>query len=313
MRAALVATLGRPAWWSMALAGFLVRGGILVVLLPIVVLPTPAALANLLAPTIEGFALGGLTPERVLLVLAVAATLFVGVGGAGLAGAWLDLQQLREAADDDDLDLRWEPAQPSIRDALTLRLIAHLPTLAVAIYGSVRLVTAAYDEFLSPGDAAMPIVLRVAARAPEAVAVLVAAWLVGETVGSLAARRSAIGHGLLESLAHSIRQIVTSRGLATLALTTLALAATLVPFLLAAGRAWDNLRVALFDYADFVQVAAALLVLVAWWILGLAVIGAVLAWRAAAWTAEVAAGEDRHAPDASGVATDTLGRIRPLL
>src|SRR5215207_6413691 len=105
MQAALVATLGRPAWWAMALAGFLVRGGILLVLLPIVILPTPAGLASLLAPTIESFAFGTLTPERIALVLAAVATLFVMVGGPGLAGAWLDMEQLREAAGDEDLEL----------------------------------------------------------------------------------------------------------------------------------------------------------------------------------------------------------------
>jgi hypothetical protein len=35
-------------------------------------------------------------------------------------------------------------------------------------------------------------------------------------------------------------------------------------------------------------VASALLVLVASWILGLAILGAALAWRSAAWTAEIA-------------------------
>ena len=36
MQSALVATLGRPEWWAMALAAFLVRGGFFLVVLPIV-------------------------------------------------------------------------------------------------------------------------------------------------------------------------------------------------------------------------------------------------------------------------------------
>jgi hypothetical protein len=307
--AALAATLGRPAWWSMALAAFLVRGGIVIVILPIVALPSTAALASALAPTIEGFAFGGLTPERLLLVLVVGAALFVVLGGGGLAGAWLDLAQLREAADDEELDLAWEPVQPSLRKALALRLAAHLPTLAATGYAAVRLVAAAYDELLAPGDAAVPIFLRVAQRAPDALALLLVAWLVGETVGGLAARRAAAGEGSRAALWRSMRQLFSRRGLATLALTTTVVGGVLVPFLLAAGRAWDHLRTVLSDGSHFLQVGAALLVLVASWILGLAVLGAVLAWRGAAWTAEAApARNPARDPSVSATREATAGQ-----
>ena len=52
LRASLAAVLGRPRWWLIALAGYLVRGGLLLFLVPIVVLPTPAGLANAVAPTL---------------------------------------------------------------------------------------------------------------------------------------------------------------------------------------------------------------------------------------------------------------------
>lgn len=288
MLAALVATLERPAWWSMALAAFLVRGGILLVLLPLVVLPTPAALATAFAPAIEGFAFGGLTAERLLLVLALGATLFVVLGGTGLAGAWLDLAQLREAAAEEDLRLGWEPAHGSAREALSLRLTAHLPTLAVLGYAVIRLVAAAYDELLSPGDTGTSIFLRVAERAADAVALLVVTWLAGETVGGLAARRAAAGARAREALWRALRQVASPRGLATLLLTTAVLALALVPFLAAAGAAWRHMRSVLIADAGPFSLGAALLVLVATWILGLAVLGIVLAWRGAAWTCEVA-------------------------
>ncbi|HET9851852.1 MAG TPA: hypothetical protein VFP56_05035, partial [Candidatus Limnocylindrales bacterium] len=106
---ALAATLARPAWWSLALAGFLVRGGILLVLLPIVVLPTPAAVATALSPTVSSLAFGGLTAGLgVAIVTAVVLVLAV-LAAVGLAGAWLDRELLREAADDDDLALGWTP------------------------------------------------------------------------------------------------------------------------------------------------------------------------------------------------------------
>ena len=58
--------------------------------------------------------------------------------------------------------------------------------------------------------------------------------------------------------------------------------------MLAAGRAWEHLRGYLLDGADVVQLGAALVLLVATWVLGLAILGAGLAWRGTAWTAEVA-------------------------
>ena len=169
MIAALAATLSRPAWWSMALAAFLVRGGIFVVALPLLDLPTPAALESALAPTINALAFGGLTPGVLLGILVIATAAMTLLAVAGLSGAWLDRAQLIEAATDEDLDLAWTPARTSIGDALALRLAAHLPTLAALAYATFRLIGAAYDELLAPGDAAVPLALRVVLRAPEAV------------------------------------------------------------------------------------------------------------------------------------------------
>jgi hypothetical protein len=285
---ALAATLASPGWWSLALAGFLVRGGILVVVLPIVVFPTPAALATALSPTVSSLAFGGLQPALVgAIATAVVVALSV-LAAVGLAGAWLDRELLREAADAEDLDVRWTPLHASLRDALALRLAGHLPTLAAAGYATFRLITAGYDELLAPGDLAVPLVLRIAGRAPDAIAVVLATWLAGEALGGLAARRAAAGASFGEALVRSARQLFSGRGLATLAVTSAVVAVALAPFLFAVGRAWEHLRDVLLGGGDVGFVASALLVLVASWILGLAILGAALAWRSAAWTAEIA-------------------------
>ena len=304
MIAALAATLSRPAWWSMALAAFLVRGGIVLVALPLLDLPTPAALESALAPTVNTLAFGGLTPGVLLgiLVLATAAMALLGV--AGLSGAWLDRAQLHEAATDEDLDLVWTPARTSIRDALALRLASHLPTLAALAYATFRLIAAAYEELLSPGDAAIPLALRVVLRVPEAVLLALGTWLAGETIGALAARRAAAGATFREALAQSARQLATGRGVATFVATTFAVVVVLAPFLLVAARSWEHVRDLLFAGAHPLVVGAGVLVLVATWVLGLAVTGASLAWRNAAWTAEVAPAR-RASPTSPAVATDT--------
>ena len=288
MWSALVATLGRPDWWAMALAGFLVRGGVLLLVLPIVSLPTPAAIANLLAPTIESLGLGGLTLERGAAAVLIAASAAIVVSLAGTVGAWFDAALLRESTADEDLALGWSPAGGSPRAAFVLRLAAHAPTLLVLTYAVVRLIYATYDELLSPGDPAVPIVARVIVRAPEAVVLVVLAWLAGETVGGLAVRRRAAGIPAREALGASARQLVSRRGLATLGLTTLGVVAVAAPFAWLVGSAWEHLRSYLAADVTDVQLGAALLVLVASWILGIAMLGAVLAWRSVAWTVEVA-------------------------
>src|SRR5262249_50602490 len=79
MQAALRASLGRPQWWVMALAAFLVRGGIVVVLLPLVPLPSVSELSTALAPTVEAIAMSRQSLEATLygtaMVGAVAAVL----------------------------------------------------------------------------------------------------------------------------------------------------------------------------------------------------------------------------------------------
>ena len=113
------------------------------------------------------------------------------------------------------------------------------------------------------------------------------AWLIGETVGALAARRATTGTRATTALAASVRQLLSPRGLATLALTSAVLAGLLFAFVLAASRAWDHLRGYLLDGVEPVQLGAALVLLVATWVLGLSILGAGLAWRAIAWTGEV--------------------------
>ncbi len=287
MQVAVLATLGRPEWWAMALAGFLIRGGFLVVLLPVVALPSAAAAATSLAPIVESLVIGGQSVAGVVIGMLVVVVVLAGLAVAGLAGAWLDLALVREAAEDEDVELGWAPVRTSPRQALAIRLAAHLPTILALGYAFVRLVTVTYDELLAPGDAATPVAGRVLARVPDAILVVVIAWLVGETVGTLAARRAARGMPLLSALGASVRQLASRRGLATLGLTSIVLVGLAIPFLVAVGRAWEHLRAYLLGGVGAVALGAALVLLVATWILGLAVLGAGLAWRASAWTVEV--------------------------
>jgi hypothetical protein len=288
MGAALVATLANPRWWAMALAAFLVRGGILLVVIPIISLPTTASVMTAVAPPLEALVLGRGSVAGVVGGGIVVALVFGLVAAAGLTGSWLDLALVREAADDEDVELGWRPIDRSTRQAFAIRLTAHTPTLLALGYATARVVYVGYDQLTSPGDTTAPVVERIIGQAPDALAVVVLAWLFGEAVGALAARRVAAGVGTTSALIASVRQVARPRGLATFALTTGLLIAAWLPFVLATSRAWEHLRAYLLGGALPEQLGAALVLLVATYVLGLAIAGTGLAWRATAWTAEVA-------------------------
>lgn len=301
MQSALASTLARPEWWAIALAAFLVRGGFLLILLPIISLPSAAQLANAVAPTLSGLILGDPSLGGALVATASAMVILGLLAAAGLAGAWFDLALVREAAEDEELELGWRPIRASIRRGFGIRLAAHLPTLVAVGYGIVRLIVATYSELLSPGDAAVPLATRILESVPDAVIAVALTWLAGETVGGLAARRAAAGQGVGAALAASIRQLFSGRGVATLALSLIVLAAVGAPFALAVSRAWEHVSAYLLDgSAPPIQLWAAVVLLVASWVLGLALLGAALAWRATAWTAEV---PGQNAGDSAGVVT----------
>ncbi|MEO5704913.1 MAG: hypothetical protein ABIR64_08005, partial [Candidatus Limnocylindrales bacterium] len=126
MQSALVATLARPEWWAMALAAFLVRGGFLVIVLPIVSLPTAAAIVTTFSPAVETVILGKPSLEGAVVGSLVLMLVLAALAAAGLAGSWLDLALVREAAEDEDIDRGWRPAHRSAVQALSIRLTAHV-------------------------------------------------------------------------------------------------------------------------------------------------------------------------------------------
>jgi hypothetical protein len=292
LAAALLATLSRPAWWAMALAGFLVRGGVLVILLPIVRLPTAAGLANDLAPTLVGFVLGGPSVAFVLLVATVVAATLAWLVAGGLIGGWLDLALVREAALDEELEGVPSADSGDAVRAFLARGAAHLPTAAIVTWGAVRLVDATYQELINPGDSSLPVPVRVAFRIPEVVGLLVGAWVLGEAVGGLAVRHLAWGASVPRALARAARALARPSTLATLVLTNGVLAAAILGSATAAGIAWEHLRVVLLDGGTGAEARLALVVFSLTWVAAAWFLALAATWRATAWTFEVA----RHLP-----------------
>jgi hypothetical protein len=288
LAASLLATLTRPSWWAMALAAFLVRGGVLVLILPIVALPTVAGLANTFGPMVVGLVFAGPSPGFIVAVggLAVAVLAWLVIGG--VVGGALDLALVREAARDEEVDDHVQPVGGGPWRALALRVLAHVPTVIVLGLGAVRLVEAGYEELIRPGDPAIPVVLRVAFRIPEIVALLLATWIFGETVGGLAVRHLAWGASIAGALGRGLRSLVRPAALATLILTNATLGAVILGTATAGTIAWDHLRVVLLDGGSATDVRLALVVFSLTWVAGVWLLSLSVAWRSAAWTFELA-------------------------
>ena len=65
---AVVVTLVRPLTWLLGLTGFLAGGGLLLLTVPVVVLPTPTGIQNALGAPISTLVVGTPSPTMVLLI-----------------------------------------------------------------------------------------------------------------------------------------------------------------------------------------------------------------------------------------------------
>jgi hypothetical protein len=292
---ALLITLATPATWPLALGAFLVRGGIVLVTLPVVVLPTPVGLGNVLAPAITPIALGSVPPGVVVASVAVAVAVVGWIVLGGWLAAALEAEGARIVARDPDLADAGRDAAPvvtagAVRVAwriLAVRLVALIPLAAALALGAVRVVAVTYDELVVPSDTATPIVVRVVRAAPEVILVVVAAWIVGEILGAVAARRIAldgdrVGGALRAAGVRSVRHPLAA--LTRFLLPTAALALVLVPTAIATGSAWEALGGALRSGSDLLAVVVTVVLFVGLWVAGLFLVAIVSAWRAAVWT-----------------------------
>jgi hypothetical protein len=308
--------LSAPAAWPVALAGFLARGGLVLFLLPIMVLPTPAGVANVVAPWLVPFAFGQVSLEAVAILATTAAAAVGWIAAGGILGGWADVALIRDAAANEELGFGSIVPPPARHGRLAvqvfaLRLVAHAPLGAALAWGAARIGQAGYRELVNPLEVVSPLAVRVIAAVPDAVALVLVTWLIGEAAGGLAARHFVLGGG---SPGRSLRQgyldLVRYRSsLATLVLTTFGLLVTLVPSVVAAGVGWSWARVMLLGGALPPEAVAAIVLFVVLWLGGLVLAAGVAAWRSYAWTAEWLRRRVGSGWDAGTVAGHEVGTI----
>ena len=292
--AALLATLGRPSWWILGLAGFLVRGGILLFAAAIVTVPSPLALSGVLGPIVTPIYLGRVEPATIALAVAgVGALLAWLVGGSWIAAATevVLIRDARLAAREEGLPTG--PDGPAGRLLISRAATAHLVALAPLVFvlglASVQIFAVAYRELVNPTDAGS-IVLRVIAGAFGPVATIVVVWILGELVGGMAVRRIVLGgESVLGAVGRATADLVRRPWAALLApLATFAvLVVDLAAMLAVVTIAWTEVRTRLIRPLDEPLAAGlALATLGAAWCLALLVTGLIVAWRSVAMTFE---------------------------
>ncbi len=291
---ALLAVLSRPSWWVLALAGFLVRGGIVVFVLAIVSLPSPLALSNVLGPLVTPFYLGRVEPATVALLGGGLGALVIWlIGGSWVAAATevVLVRDARQAAIEEGLPTG--PERRSGRLLISRSAAAHLlaltPLALIVGVASVQIFNVAYRELVNPTDTSS-IVIRVVAGALGQIVAIVVAWVLGEIVGGLAVRRIVLADepvvgAVIRSAAELGRRPlgVLVAPLATLAILVIDLAAVLAAVVIV----WTEVRLRLVRPLDEpLATVLSLATLGAAWCLALLVTGLIDAWRSVAMTFE---------------------------
>jgi hypothetical protein len=299
--ASFLVTVSRPAAWSLGLVGFLLRGGFVLVVAPIVVIPSAVGLANVVAPLIEDIAFGRRPDELAALAGVVAVAVLLWIVGGGLIAAATEAELVRQVLADDELEalVRTSPAAVPVASdrpgrawrILVARLIAYGPFVVALAWGAVRIVVVTYRELTVPSDVTLPIALRVVLGTPDAVAAVALTWLAGETVGALAARRIVVlGDGVAAALrgglARFVRAPIRALAISTLTSGLLVLIVGLVG--LATSAAWDAARGALAFDADPITLLLVVAAFISLFLGGLVLIAVATTWRNAVWTVDLA-------------------------
>ena len=162
-----------------------------------------------------------------------------------------------------------------------IRLVAMIPVGLALAWSANRVGLTVYRELILPQDMATPMVFRVLSETRDAIALVIAAWLVGELVGGLAVRQHLRRDGSVpgafgRAAVDLVRRPVTTIGGFGLGLLTLVAAVT--PLLAFAWLLFGGVRYAI-GRGEISRMFAASVLFVTIWALALVVAGTISALR----------------------------------
>lgn len=293
---ALEATFTRPAWWAVAGAGFLARGGIALYLLLLVDPPTPVTVTFIFGvDSVTGS--GGLSERFVTTVAVLALVAFALSVAATVIAAWADAT-LHEGLRRDPPMEGWGPLR-RVLAVSWLQSLGLIPALAAIVLALPALRDAVVGELLLPSATDVPFLIRVLLAAQGPLLRVLVAFALVEVLVTVATRTLLAARGRRSALdayraaaGWLLRQ--APRALAAWTVGWAVLGGALVAGLGAVALAWEPVRAAFLDpslgqteaagIADLLGVSA-LFVLV--WVVAMVATGLASAFRATLWTLAV--------------------------
>lgn len=310
MRRALAFGLSGRDTIVVALAGFMLRGGIVLLAVPSAVLPSVIGLAGTLG--VNAFGIDGRPTTSFFEMVAVMSALTASyLLLAAVIGSLIDVWLIEATLDPEGRPPNRPRPLPSIEQLLTLagiRAVCLVPLAVALAWAGSRIYASAYNELTTPSSLSVPLAVRTVLGAIDAIAVVVVAWLFEETIGAVAVRRlvltrcgvwRAIGGALIQLIRRPMTSAATvllsylASALAMLA--GMALIATTFDWCLVAARIQQPIDVSLdigqlsttSDARPVLFLLAALALGLAW-VAASTLAGISSAWRSAAITGEVA-------------------------
>ena len=299
---AVAVVASQPRLWLLGAAGFLLRGGIVVLIAPIMVVPTQVEIRLLLG---NYLGTSGFTPSFYALLIGAAVFAAVVLVGMVTVLARLELALFEAISADERVAAHggdWPPAhaEPHRRAQfarlITVQVWTVIAMLVAAMPLAFAIGEAAYREVIRPSSPA-PIFERVVASVTVPLILFVAAFLAIEALSAIISRRLLLGRhsstGLVRAATSGLGRAVRSPvRTITAALTGWMLAlVALTPVLAMILVTWQPVRRAFLSSVSLAEVLEprtlmAAVVLAGGFLIGLVVTGFVSAVRSAVWTVD---------------------------
>ncbi|MDP8905472.1 MAG: hypothetical protein M3N29_09225 [Chloroflexota bacterium] len=296
---AVAAVVARPTLWLTGALGFLLRGGVFVLLVPVLVLPTPIDIRAFIG---DGLGSAGFSPALIGGAIALGVVAVVLTLGALLVLAWLELVSFELLVAARDGSRRAPESLRPLRGRPRRRLLVALFAIqfgafAVIALAAVPVMVAAahvtYAEILRPSSGAW-LYARILAGVQQPLFALAVAVVAAELLSARATRALLVrqlgrtgtagardpGEGAARLLGGVLRT------LATVLLGWSVTLVAVVPALWALGLAWQHVRTVLLLPEAGVSAAgvAVAILLAAAWMAAIVLVGFASALRAALWS-----------------------------
>ncbi len=201
-----VGAAGRtPALWSVGLVGFLARGGFLLILLPMLALPSPVSLSVLIGPDLVDA--NGLSARVAALLLLAGGLVVLALVGGLVMAALADIaafEGLLSAAGVAASSTAGRPTARLVLKLLALQLVAAVPLLVALVPTVTVMAGVVRQEILLPSDQGLPLWWRVVEATWPWLVVVGATVLLSTHVYSVVGRELLARHmGLLPPTARS--------------------------------------------------------------------------------------------------------------